>query len=134
MRRAHGIHVVAREKTEQQSTPSRTARCTAREEKTEEKKRGHGGNAARQFEVMTKSSNGWGKLGLAGLHSTASCRRSSSHTSYYNAAALWLYRRPEMGYQAAFRHRAGERRHAPAVFGADTSLNIGATVPARGAG
>ena len=96
--------------------------------------RGHGGNAARQFEVMTKSSNGRGKLGPSGLHSTASCRRLSSHTSYYNAAALWLYRRPEMGYQAAFRHRAGERRHAPAVFGADTSLNIGATVPAGALG
>src|SRR5262245_28460115 len=39
--------------------------------------------------------------------------------SYHNAAALWLYRRLEMGY-----HAAG-RRHALAAFGADTSLNMG---------
>src|SRR5262249_24107378 len=36
--------------------------------------------------------------------------------SYHNAAALWLYRRLEMGY-----HAAG-RRHALAAFGADTAL------------
>src|SRR6266446_5842293 len=36
--------------------------------------------------------------------------------SYHNAAALWLYRRVEMGYHAA------SRRHALAAFGADTAL------------
>ena len=56
-----------------------------------------------------------GQAGAARLGFEAS-RGLCRDLSYHNAAALWLYRRVEMGYHAA------SRRHALAAFGADTAL------------
>src|SRR5262249_2075853 len=53
-----------------------------------------------------------GQAGAAWLGFEAS-RGLYRDLSYHNAAALWLYRRVEMGYHAA------SRRHALAAFGAD---------------
>jgi hypothetical protein len=74
---------------------------------------------------MTNSSNGWGKLGVWLAFDSQlppvviPIRHTITRQRYgFIAGPKWVIRQQ-------FGHRAGERRHAPAVFGADTSLNMG---------